>query len=79
MPVHHCRRFKTLEQYMSDGGKGYDRRPAQVSEEVLDANWRRIFSNSKGLTSAKYRTHENILLKDDEMGFHIKNHIGNDE
>ena len=65
---------------MSDGGKGYDRRPAQISDEELARRWNLAFSDkSEGLTSVPYKTHENILLKDDEMGFNIKNHIGNDE
>jgi hypothetical protein len=65
---------------MSDGGKGYDRRPQQVSEAEAEANWNRIF-NKKGLNSPIYTTHSNHLLKDDEMGFNtpLINHIGNDE
>ena len=60
---------------MSDGGKGYDRRPQQVSESEAGANWNRIFGKDKP------KEHLNQLLKDDEMGFitPILNHIGNDE
>lgn len=78
---------------MSDGGKGTERRPQQVSEEEADANWTRIFGKSKkqsfdevypvkietNLGTISVTDRFNHLLKDDEMGFNIKNHIGNDE
>jgi len=57
---------------MSDGGKGCERRPAQVTEQEQEANWNRIFGKKDK------PDHFNHLLKDDEMGFNIKNHIGND-
>ena len=63
---------------MSDGGKGTARRPTQIDEAQANANWDRIF-NKDGLKRPIYTTHANHLLKDDEMGFNIINHVGNDE
>lgn len=61
---------------MSDGGKGCERRPQQVSEDELSANWNRIFLTKK-VSLEKFKSsfedkpqdHLNHLLKDEEMGF----------